>query len=77
MCRERLEAKKFILNIKEPFCITDLYYKLEKEGYTNRKMILQLLDELYDLGFIRYCRLHESKKTPYTNTDWAFIVNSL
>lgn len=68
----RIKLRNAILDMETPFCLTDLYYHMEKKGFTDRKMILQVLDELYDDGLIVYDRVKETVDAP--DMMWAFCV---
>lgn len=67
----KLEIRKMILDQTEPFCINDLYIKIENIIPANRGLILDVLNEIYDEGLIIYVKL--PKKTG--NTNYAFIVD--
>ena len=68
----KLEIRKMILNQIEPFCINDLYNRIEKIKPVNRGLILQVLNEIYDEGLILYVRLPEK----IGNTNYAFVVDN-
>lgn len=70
----RLNLRNKILAMEKPFCLSDLYYCMEMDGFTDRKMILQVLDELYEDGFIKYDRVNEIVDEPDSDIFWAFHV---
>lgn len=70
----RLNLRNKILAMEKPFCLSDLYYSMEMDGFTDRKMILQVLDELYEDGFIKYDRVNEIVDEPDSDIFWAFHV---
>ena len=67
---ERDNARKAILNIKEPFCISDLFTYMGQIGFSNRRMVLQLLNELFEDGLIDYVRINKP------TAEFAFIVKA-
>ena len=67
-----LEIRAMILNQIEPFCIQDLYNRIEKEKTADHGLILKALDEFYDCDLISYERLPEKSG----NTEYAFVVRN-
>lgn len=59
--------KETILDMKRPFNVSDLFYRLQARGITNRTLILEVLDELCDSGLINYSEINDD--------CWAFSVN--
>ena len=70
----RTQIRYTILKMKKPFCISDLFFRLEKNGFTDRELIIQVLDELYDEGLIDYCKLTGTVDDPDSSSGWAFRV---
>lgn len=58
--------KQTILAMERPFNVSDLFYKLNLKGVTNRTLILEILDELCDNEFIDYSEINDD--------CWAFSV---
>lgn len=64
------KIRQTILAMEKPFCITDLFIALDSEGITDRDLILEILDELYERGVIEYrCR-----EGIVDDPQWAFCV---
>ena len=71
----RVKIRTAILGMEKPFCITDLFLRFEKQGITDREIILSVLDELYDEGFIEYDRVSGTVDDPDNNaSSWAFKI---
>lgn len=70
----RANIRCAILKMKKPFCIADLYFRLEKQGFRDRELMLQVLDELYDEGLIDYCKQSGIVDDPSAGSKWAFQV---
>lgn len=66
----RTEIRQTILAMEKPFCITDLFAALNSVGITNRDLILEILDDLYERGLIEYRRREGIVDDP----KWAFYV---
>lgn len=64
------KIRQIILAMEKPFCITDLFVTLSLEGITDRDLILEILDELYERGIIEYRRREGVVDEP----KWAFYV---
>lgn len=58
--------KDTILHMEKPFNVSDLLYTLESQGIKNRALILAILDELCDSGFLDYSEVNDD--------CWAFNV---
>lgn len=65
-----MKIQQTILAMEKPFCITDLFVVLDSEGITDRDLILEILDELYERGIIEYRRREGVVDDP----KWAFHV---
>ena len=74
MDNTRSKIRYTILKMEKPFCISDLFYRLEGNGFFDRELILQVLDELYDEGMIDYCRMSGVVDDPNVASKWAFRV---
>ena len=68
----RAQIRFSIMKMEKPFCISDLFYRLERNGITDRELIIQVLDELYDEGLIDYCKLRGF--VDGSSSEWAFHV---
>ena len=69
----RMKVRAIIVSMEKPFCIINLLMRLKKEGITDQRLILSVLDELYDEGVVIYTELDgvvDDPKTP----RWAFRV---
>ena len=64
------KIRQTILSMEKPFCIADLFVVLNSEGITNRDLILEVLDELYERGLIEYRR----REGVIDDPQWAFYV---
>jgi hypothetical protein len=62
--------RKAILEMDKPFCLIDLYRRLEKIGVTDRGLILRVLDELYEEGLIEYDKIEQTVDEPV----WGFKI---
>ena len=58
-----------ILN-QEPFCLTDLYNRLMNAGYTDKRLILEILNELENNGFIVHKNIVPGN---IDNPQYAFV----
>lgn len=55
---------------QEPFCLEDLYDRLANIGYADRKLILEILDELENAGFIVHKNIVPGN---IDNPQYAFV----
>ena len=63
----RRTIRKTILNMERPFNVVDLFYTLEKDhGILDRKLIMDILDEMCESGEISYSEIYDN--------CWAFAV---
>ena len=60
-------VREAILKQTEPFCISDIYFRLENVT-KDRELILQVLDELYDEQLLDHVCINRE------NHLWAFVV---
>ena len=74
MSNTRANIRYAILQMKKPFCIADLYFRLEQQGFCDRELMLQVLDELYDEGLIDYCKQTGIVDEADPGYRWAFQV---
>ncbi len=49
-----VKVRKAILSQTTPFCITDLICRLNQKGLKNTGIILNVLDELFNVGIVKY-----------------------
>ena len=63
----RSTVRESILRQTKPFCISDIYFRLEKIT-KDRELILQVLDELYEEQLLDYVCINREKHL------WAFVV---
>lgn len=66
------EIRKMIMNQSKPFCLIDIYRRIENVKPANRALILEVLDELYLEGLVNYVQLAQKMG----NTEWAFAVDN-
>ena len=59
-----------IFNQKDPFCLTDIINRLKETGITNEGLILLILNELFNAGFLDYKEVISSNGEKI----WAFVV---
>ena len=69
----RFRIREIILGMEKPFCIVNLLIRLEKENITDRRLILSVLDELFEEGMILYDEVEGSVEDPHAS-KWAFVV---
>lgn len=67
--------RRFIMGQKEPFCLVDIYHRAEREGITDRGLVLNVLDELYEEGLIYYDRINPLPIS-LKKSQWGFYVAS-
>lgn len=66
--------RKEIMAMNKPFCLIDLYLRLEKVGITDRESILTVLDELYDEGLVEYAKIEGMTDKLHDEVKWAFRI---
>lgn len=71
MSTNRKEIRKAILAQSKPFCTQDLICRLQKKGITNKRIILDVLDELFDEGLVKYGKVPTDSKE---ETQYAFFI---
>lgn len=69
----RMRVRALIISMKKPFCVVNLLIRLEKEGITDQRLILSVLNELYDEGVIIYTEVDGVVDDPNA-PKWAFMV---
>lgn len=53
--QQRMRLRKFIVDMKGPFCLLNLYIRAENQlKITDQRMIDDVLNELYELGIVVY-----------------------
>ena len=68
----RQEIRKMIMSQSKPFCLIDLYRRIEVIKPANRSLVLDVLDQLYLEGLVTYEQLSQRMG----NTDYAFVVDN-
>lgn len=53
-----------ILDMPYPFCMINLYMRLEEKGYTDRELINSVLNEMYDEGVVCYDEVDKPSSDP-------------
>ena len=72
---ERERVWKAILNQTKPFCTADLFNRLEKQSITDKELIMQVLNELFETGLVSYGQvMQESEKEFPEQSLYAFYV---
>ena len=72
---ERERVWKAILNQTKPFCTADLFDRLEKQSITDKELIMQVLNELFETGLVSYGQvMQESEKEFPEQSLYAFYV---
>ena len=66
------EIRKMIMSQSKPFCLIDIYRRLEAIKPVNRDLILEVLDEMYLEQIVLYAELSHK----VGNTNWAFVVDN-
>ncbi len=64
----RSAIRKAIIEMEKPFCKADLLNRLEKQGFGNKGLILEIFNEMFDEGLIVY--------EAFPDGRWAFKVAS-
>ena len=57
----RKNVRVQILNQKQPFCLSDIYTRMSKKNITDKELVTQVLNELYDEGLIEYSKISTQK----------------
>ena len=74
-CRDKWTASKKIrhkiLNMSTPFCMMDLYKRVNPNKEYDDKLVTWVFNELYDEGLIKYEKLFDDAKG---NFVYAFYV---
>ncbi len=71
MSTNRKEIRKAILAQSKPFYTQDLICRLQKEGITDKRMILDELDELFYEGLVKFDKVPTDSKE---ETQYAFFI---
>ena len=72
MTREIANIRKAILDQKKPFCQIDLFNRLERDyAITDREAILDVLDELFNIGLVEYKFVGKTKNNL---PGYAYVV---
>lgn len=62
MSTNRKEIRKGILAQSKPFCMQDSICRLQKEGITSKRMFLDVSDELFDEGLVKFSKVPTDSK---------------
>ncbi|MCM1543316.1 MAG: hypothetical protein NC121_18945 [Blautia sp.] len=55
----KLMISRTILNMDIPFKLSQLYEVLEQKGITDRELILDVLNQLYEKGLVDYASVED------------------
>lgn len=55
----KVEISRTILNMEIPFKLSELYAVLEEKGITDRELILDVLNQLYERGLVDYASVED------------------
>ena len=66
------EIRKIIMNQSKPFCLIDLYRRIEIIKPANRSLVLEVLDQMFLEGLVDQIQLSQRMG----NTDYAFVVDN-
>lgn len=55
----KVEISRTILNMEMPFKLSELYDVLEQKGITDRELILDVLNQLYERGLVDYASVED------------------
>ncbi len=66
-----LIIQKTILEMEKPFLMSDLFNKLALEGITDKEAILNVLDELLNMGLVEYSDVNDDLSVYYQS---AFAI---
>ena len=65
------EIRCLILN-QEPFCLTDIYNRINSDQKYDNGLILVVIDELFEEGLLSYKKLYAEDQA---NFGYAYVVN--
>ena len=60
-----LIIQKTILEMEKPFLMSDLFNKLALVGITDKEAILNILDELLNMGLVEYSDVNDDLSVYY------------
>ncbi len=66
-----LIIQKTILEMEKPFLMSDLFNKLALVGITDKEVILNVLDELLNIGLVEYSDVNDDLSVYYQS---AFAI---
>ena len=66
-----LIIQKTILEMEKPFLMSDLFNKLALVGITDKEAILNILDELLNMGLVEYSDVNDELSVYYQS---AFAI---
>lgn len=70
----RSAIRKAIIEMEKPFCVADLLSRLKKQGIENKGLILEILNEMFDEGLIKYEKITGRVDEVFPNGGWAFKI---
>lgn len=73
----KVEISRTILNMEIPFKLSQLYEVLERKGITDKELILDVLNQLYEKGLVDYASVEDDtleyesnfRRTPWFKTE--------
>ncbi len=69
----KVVISRTILNMNIPFKLSQLYEVLEKKGITDRELILDVLNQLYEKGLLDYASVEDDTleyESNFGRTTW-------
>ncbi len=69
----KVVISRTILNMNIPFKLSQLYEVLEKKGITDRELILDVLNQLYEKGLVDYASVEDDTleyESNFGRTTW-------
>lgn len=70
----RSAIRKAILEMEKPFCKVDLLSRLQKQGFENKGLIIEIFNEMFEEGLIKYERITDRENEVLPNDGWAFKI---
>ena len=72
--QQRMRLRKFIVDMKGPFCLLNLYIRVENQlKITDRRLIDDVLNELYEIGIVVYREVDPPSENP-DDPKWAYYI---
>ena len=69
----RRTIREKILEMDKPFCLVDLLMQLKEDNITDRRVIVSVLNEMYEDGVIYYDEVEGTVDDPKAS-KWVFYV---